>query len=189
MLFWTPTPAGHCLPVNKELPQTGCLWTFLNIFKSRGISWRGRQWKCLNHLVKIKAFKSFVYETRLNSLLFYSVIFFLKSFKMLSFKLMSSVAIVVLITAELSSALLQSNTATYVKGKRVATSYATLQPYSKMKCVGKCAEENLAGRCTVAGYNTATQTCFLSDDSPADVTSITDETSGVFIFQQGTCIC
>jgi len=102
---------------------------------------------------------------------------------MVSFKLLSCISIAVLTTAELSSALLQSNTTTFVKGKMVATSYATLQPYSKMKCVRKCAEDNLVGGCTVAGYNTATQACYLSDDSPADVVDVTDDMFGVFVFQ------
>ena len=49
-----------------------------------------------------------------------------------------------------------------IKGKTVASSYKTLQGYSKFRCVSKCLEEAAYGVCKAAGFDTSTQTCFLS---------------------------
>ena len=38
--------------------------------------------------------------------------------------------------------------------------------------------------CTIAGYNKATQTCFLSVDDPLDVLDTTDEMAGVFFYDR-----
>ena len=73
-----------------------------------------------------------------------------------------------------------------IKGKMVATSYMTLQSYSDIKCVRKCFEEKRQERCSVAGYDTSTQTCFLSNDGPGDLLDA-DEEFGVFLYSEPEC--
>ena len=73
----------------------------------------------------------------------------------------------------------------FSKGKKVATSYKTLQSYSKIKCSEKCFDEKRQNRCSVAGYNTATRTCFLSNDGPQDLLDA-DEEFGVFLYADPT---
>ena len=70
------------------------------------------------------------------------------------------------------------------KGKMVATSYMTLQLYSDIKCVRKCFEEKRQDRCSVAGYDKSTQTCFLSNDGPHDLLDTDSEHVGVFLFSE-----
>ena len=67
--------------------------------------------------------------------------------------------------------------------KSVATSHTTLQKVSKIKCVERCNKEKQNGRCTLAGYNKATKTCYISLDDPQDVLDTTDEMSGVFFYE------
>jgi len=67
-------------------------------------------------------------------------------------------------------------------GKTVATSYLTLERYSKIRCVEKCNAEGKHGRCIVAAFNKATKVCRLSMDSQQDVVDTPDDSSGVYIF-------
>jgi len=75
---------------------------------------------------------------------------------------------------------IQSVTTKFTEKKCVATSHTTLQKISKIKCVEKCNQERQKGRCTLAGYNKATKTCYISVDNPLDVVDTTDEMFGVF---------
>jgi len=71
----------------------------------------------------------------------------------------------------------------FSKGKKVATSYKTLQSYSKIKCSEKCFDEKRQNGCKVAGYNKATRTCFLSNDGLQDLLDA-DEEFGVFLYAE-----
>jgi len=83
----------------------------------------------------------------------------------------------------LCNADIQSAMTTFTEKKCVATSHTTLQNISKIKCVEKCNQERQKGRCTLAGYNKATKTCYLSLDGPQDVLDTTDEMTGVFVYE------
>jgi len=98
------------------------------------------------------------------------------------FKLMAQFAVIILATVSLSNADLQEFFATRLKGKTVATSYLTLKRLSQVRCAEKCYNE---GRCRIAGYNKVTKVCRLSNDSQQDVLDIADDSSSVFIYQQG----
>jgi len=65
-----------------------------------------------------------------------------------------------------------------MKGKNVASSYKTLHGYSKSRCVNKCLTEATNGDCKAAGYDTSTQTCFLSND---ELVQDSDPNSGAFV--------
>ena len=96
-------------------------------------------------------------------------------------------AVLILVASSLCDAALLSTLANFTKGKTVLTSYRTIQPYSKARCVEKCVEEGLAGWCSVAGYVTATRTCHLSLDSDQDVVDVNDAMLGVFFMTNGRC--
>jgi len=81
---------------------------------------------------------------------------------------------------------IQSVMIMFTEKKCVATSHTTLQKISKIKCVEKCNQERQKGRCTVAGYNKATKTCYLSVEDPQDVLDTTDEMTGVFFYEPET---
>jgi len=51
-----------------------------------------------------------------------------------------------------------------IKGNNVASSYKTLHGYSKFRCLSMCLKQTAYGMCKAAGYDTSTQTCFLSSD-------------------------
>jgi len=53
-----------------------------------------------------------------------------------------------------------------------------LQKISKIKCVETCNKERQKGRCTLAGYDKRTETCYLSDDDPQNVFDTDDEMTG-----------
>jgi len=91
--------------------------------------------------------------------------------------------IVLLMTITLSNANIQSVTTLFTEKKFVATTHTTLQNISKIKCVERCNQERQNGRCTLAGYNKATKTCYLSVDDPQDVLDTTDEMTGVFFYE------
>jgi len=71
----------------------------------------------------------------------------------------------------------------FTKKKTVATSHTTLHAISKIKCVEKCNKERQNGMCTLAGYNKATQTCYLSVDNPLDALDTSDDMSGIFFYE------
>ena len=85
-----------------------------------------------------------------------------------------------LLTTDLCTANIQSVKTTFTEKKNVATSHTTLQDISDIQCVRKCNKERHTGGCTLAGYNKATQTCYLSVDDPQNVTDTADKMSGVF---------
>jgi len=80
-------------------------------------------------------------------------------------------------------AAIQRVTTTFTEGKKVLTSYKTLPKISKIQCVERCNKERETDGCTLAGYNKATRSCYLSDDGPQDVLDTTDEMYGVFFYE------
>ena len=82
-------------------------------------------------------------------------------------------------------ATIQSVKTKFTEGKKPSTSHTTLQRTSKIQCVERCSKEQQTGACTLAGYNKATRTCYLSVDDPQDVLDTTDEMLGVFFFGPG----
>jgi len=99
------------------------------------------------------------------------------------FDFVAKSSVILFVAISLCDADIQSVTTKYTEKKCVATSHTTLQKISKIKCVEKCNQERLKGRCTLAGYNKATKTCYLSVDDSQDVLDTTDETSGVFFYE------
>jgi len=90
---------------------------------------------------------------------------------------------VLLMTISLCNASIHNVTTRFTGKKSVATSYTTLQTISKIKCVERCNIERLSGRCTLAGYDKRTKTCYLSDDDPMNVLNTEDEMAGVFFYE------
>ena len=100
------------------------------------------------------------------------------------FKPMATFVVGMLVTISLSYAEIQDFKATFIKGKTVASSYLTIERYSKVQCVEKCYNEGKEGRCSIAEYSKATRSCKLSMDSQYDVLDSSDVSSGVFIYQE-----
>jgi len=92
-------------------------------------------------------------------------------------------SVVLFLTIAVCSATIQNVMTRFTVNKSVATSYTTLQKISKIECAIRCHKERLNGRCTLAGYNKATRTCYLSVDNPQDIIDTTDDTSGVVFFE------
>ena len=67
--------------------------------------------------------------------------------------------------------------------EKTTTSHTTLQKISKIKCVERFNKERESGRSTLAGYNKATKTCYLSNEDPLDVLDTNDEMTGVFFYE------
>ena len=106
-----------------------------------------------------------------------------KQVKMVFFSTAYFAAIVFLWECTMCIASVQTTKTQLSKGKIVATSYMTLKSYSDIRCVRNCFEEKRQGRCSVAGYDKSTQTCFLSNDGPEDLVDA-DEKFGVFLFSE-----
>jgi len=92
------------------------------------------------------------------------------------------ILIILLVTFSLSTATIQRVMMRFTEKKRVATSHTTIQNISDIQCVRKCNKKRQTGGCTLAGYDKATETCYLSIDGPQDVLDTTDEMAGVFVF-------
>jgi len=82
----------------------------------------------------------------------------------------------------LCTATIQTVTTTFTKKKSVSTSYTTLQNISKIRCVAKCNRDSQIN-CTLAGYDEATKTCYLSVDDPQNAVNTTDDMHGVFFYE------
>jgi len=99
-------------------------------------------------------------------------------------------SVILFVAVSLCNANIQSVTTKFTDKKCVATSHTTLQKVSKIKCVERCNQERQNGRCTLAGYNKASKTCYLSVDDPQDVLDTTDDMAGVFFYEpQPAGIC
>jgi len=98
------------------------------------------------------------------------------------FTTMATFVVVILVAVSLSYAEIADYKANFVKGKTVATSYLTVERYSKVQCVEKCYREGMEGRCSIAEYSKATRSCKLSMDSQYDVLDTSDDSSGVLIY-------
>jgi len=99
------------------------------------------------------------------------------------FDFVAKSSVILFVAISLCYADIQSVTTKFTEKKCVATSHTTLQKISKIKCVEKCNQERQKGRCTLAGYNKATKTCYISVDNPLDVLDTTDEKFGVFFYE------
>jgi len=95
--------------------------------------------------------------------------------------------LIILWTIAVCWASIQSTQTTFTKGKMVATSHTTIQPFSKIQCVEKCHEESKTNSCSIAGYDKALKACYLSVDNQENVISVANDNVGVFFFQQGMC--
>jgi len=102
----------------------------------------------------------------------------------MAFKLHLKTMLLALVFQQCGAIIIEKDTR-FVNRKCVGTSRMTLQQYSKIKCVQKCHEESTKGLCNVAGYNKATQTCYLSIDSHQNVLDVADEMSGVYFMEKG----
>jgi len=92
-------------------------------------------------------------------------------------------SVVLLLTVSLCYANIESLRFTFTGKKGVTTSHTTLHDISDIQCARKCNKERQNGRCTLAGYDKQTKTCYLSDDDPLNVTDIDDEMTGVFFYE------
>ena len=92
--------------------------------------------------------------------------------------------LILLLSLCLCNAIIESVQTRFTEKKSVATSHTNLQKISKIKCVEKCNKERQNGRCTLAGYDKRTKTCYLSDDDPMNVLDTDDEMTGVFFYEQ-----
>jgi len=101
----------------------------------------------------------------------------------MSFLFLHFGTIFLLFTISLCNADILSVTTKFTEKKSVATSYTTLQKISKIKCVEKCNKDRQNGRCTLAEYNKATKTCYLSDDDPQAALDTDDEMTGVYFYE------
>ena len=91
--------------------------------------------------------------------------------------------LIFIITITLCTASIESLTTRFTEKKCVATSHTTLENISKIKWVERCNKERQNGRCTLAGYNKATKTCYLSVDDPHNALDTPDEMAGVFFYE------
>jgi len=91
--------------------------------------------------------------------------------------------IIFTITITLCTASIEILTTRFTEKKCVATSHTTLENISKIKCVERCNKERQNGRFTLAGYNKATKTCYLSVDDPQNALDTPDEMVGVFFYE------
>jgi len=98
------------------------------------------------------------------------------------FDFVAKSSVILFVAISLCNADTQSVTTKFTEKKCVATSHTTLLKISKIKCVEKCNQERQKGRCTLAGYNKATKTCYISVDNPLDIVDTTDEMFGVFFY-------
>ena len=92
-------------------------------------------------------------------------------------------SIVILLTISLCNANIESLRFTFTGEKRVNTTHTTLRDISDIQCARKCNKERQNGRCTLAGYDKRTKTCYLSNDEPLNVLDTTDEMAGVFFYE------
>jgi len=98
-----------------------------------------------------------------------------------NFKITAAFAVVFLVT--FSHCITDFQEFKLITKKTVATSYLTFERNSDIRCVERCYAEGKQERCTIAAFNTATMSCRLSMDSQQDVVDISDDSSGVYIFQ------
>jgi len=103
---------------------------------------------------------------------------------LMSMESVAKTAIVFLWLFSLCLANIETMQTQVAKGKKVKTSYKTLQSYSKIKCAETCFDEKRQNRCSVAGYNKVTRTCFLSNDSQHDLHDANEE-FGVILYAEG----
>jgi len=101
------------------------------------------------------------------------------------FKTVATFAVVILAIMSHSRADVYLYKATFITRKILPTKYLTIQPFSIIQCAAKCYEEERQGRCSIAGYNTATKSCFLSMDSWNDAIDFPDDSFGILNTTQG----
>jgi len=92
-------------------------------------------------------------------------------------------SIVILFTVSLCNADIESVKFTFTGNKSVNTTHTTLYDISDIQCTRRCITEKQNGRCTLAGYDKRTKTCYLSDDDQLNVFDIDDAMIGVFSYE------
>jgi len=100
----------------------------------------------------------------------------------LSLKYFVGISFIGLVTINLCTAS-KTVKAKFTEKKQPLTSHTTLQSVSEIQCVKRCNKDRQTGECTLAGYNKAMRSCYLSVDGPHDVLDTTDEMSGIFFFE------
>jgi len=101
-----------------------------------------------------------------------------------SASLVSCALLTFLAVVTTSEDVIQTLGTTFTKGKALAGSHKTIQPYSKVQCVRRCFEEGRFNRCSIAGYNKAARACYLSIDDYPVIVDTPDESSGVFFNEE-----
>jgi len=130
--------------------------------------------KCICFIAEANCF----WENKWREQLKFAIIFTTAEMAFLEYHL-----VILLMTVTICSATIQSVVTRFTVKKSVASSHTTLENISKIKCVERCNKERQRGRCTLAGYNAITRTCYLSVDDPQDVLDTTDEKTGVFFYE------
>jgi len=109
-----------------------------------------------------------------------------RTWKMLFYtKKAVTVAVVILMTIALCSTNIQEVRTQFVKNKFLSTIYATRQSISQLQCVQWCSTERKSGKCKIAGYNKYSKACSLSMDYQHNLLDVADETTGVFLMEEG----
>ena len=96
------------------------------------------------------------------------------------FEHFSSTSFILLLIIALCDAKIVSVRYRFTEKKSVATNHTTLHDISDIQCARQCNKERQIGRCTLAGYDRRTKTCYLSDDVQQNVMDTNDELVGVF---------
>jgi len=92
-------------------------------------------------------------------------------------------SMVILFSVSRCNADIESVRFTFTGNKSVNTTHTTLHDISDIQCARKCNKERQNGRCTLAGYDKRTKTCYLSDDDPLNVVDTGDEMIGEFFYE------
>jgi len=99
--------------------------------------------------------------------------------------------VVAAVASFLAAAVLAGNqydneTYVYIEhGKVVATNYTTVPSISKLQCVRQCLKERENNRCTIAGYNEATQACQIGWGEQDDLITVADNGTEVYHVRVG----
>jgi len=95
------------------------------------------------------------------------------------------VVVLIFFTTTICDATVLTAYGTFTKREVVATFHKKIQPISQIQCVRECFKEAPNGLCSAAGYNIATESCSLSDNSLQYVVDVNDEMSGVLYMNGG----
>jgi len=97
----------------------------------------------------------------------------------------ATAAFVFLMTIALCSTNVEEMRTQFLNNKLLATSYATKQPISQLHCVQWCSRDRHSGKCRIAGYHKSSKMCQLSMDFQFYLLNVADETTGIFLMEEG----